>query len=227
MPAEIDIDLTDTQNNDLISQNQQAETLLQHSDHLHTPISWGSVNTHTLGPLLDAYQDTIKEKEDIIKCYEQELATFTGKLKAVLEENELLHKKTAEESEVLKKNLAELEGNRKELKMTKDQNDLLIKKCALKHDKLQEICKIYDHKSKLMNLMLVSIAVYNRLTFIVDCMRRDYEVLQEEYHKSRAELNSLQGKYHSLMDAHDSLKSDKQNVIPLTVHTTSVNECKR
>ncbi|GLV36462.1 Centrosomal protein 89kDa [Carabus blaptoides fortunei] len=207
MPAEIEIDMTDTQNNDIMSQNQQAETLLQHSDHLHTPVSWGNVNTHTLGPLMDAYQDTIKEKDEIIKSYEQELTSFTGKLKTILEENELLHRKSAEESELLKKNLVELESNRKELKVNKDQNDLLIKKCALKHDKLQEICKIYDHK--------------------IECMRRDYEVLQEEYHKSRTELNSLQGKYHSLMDVHESLKSDRQNVIPLTVHTTSVNECKR
>lgn len=37
-----------------------------HSDHSHTPISWGKVNAHTLGPLLDSYQETIAEKDEII-----------------------------------------------------------------------------------------------------------------------------------------------------------------
>lgn len=58
-------------------------------------------------------------------------------------------------------------------------------------------------------------------------MKRDYEVLQEQYHKTRVELNSLQGKYQSVVNLNDSLKSDKSSVIPVSVHTASVNECKR
>lgn len=50
-----------------------------HKNHKHTPISWGNVNGHTLGPLLDAYEDTIKEKEEIIQNYELELYNFSGK----------------------------------------------------------------------------------------------------------------------------------------------------
>lgn len=147
VPDEVDLNMIDVNDNQA-GQNMNLDVDNQHQDHLHTPLSWGNVNSHTLGPLLDAYQDTINEKEDIIKKYELELADFTDKLKVVIEENELFHKKSSNESDTLKKNSAELESNRKELKITKDQNDLLIKKCALKHDKLQEICKVYDHKSK-------------------------------------------------------------------------------
>lgn len=51
-------------------------------------INWGSVNSHTLGPLLNAYQETIFEKNDLIQQYENELIHFTGRLKATLEEND-------------------------------------------------------------------------------------------------------------------------------------------
>lgn len=50
-----------------------------HKNHKHTPVLWGDVNSHTLGPLLDAYEDTIKEKEEIIQNYESELYNFSGK----------------------------------------------------------------------------------------------------------------------------------------------------
>lgn len=49
-----------------------------HKTHKHTPVAWGNVSTHTLGPLLDAYEDTIREKEEIVQNYELELYNFSG-----------------------------------------------------------------------------------------------------------------------------------------------------
>lgn len=59
----------------------RSKTLIDevHKNHKHTPVSWGNVNSHTLGPLLDAYEDTIKEKDEIIQNYELELYNFSGK----------------------------------------------------------------------------------------------------------------------------------------------------
>lgn len=51
-------------------------------------INWGSVNSHTLGPLLNAYQETVYEKNDLIQQYENEFVHFTGRLKETLEEND-------------------------------------------------------------------------------------------------------------------------------------------
>lgn len=51
-------------------------------------INWGPVNSHTLGPLLNAYQETIYEKNDLIQQYENEFVHFTGRLKETLEEND-------------------------------------------------------------------------------------------------------------------------------------------
>lgn len=119
-----------------------------HKDHPHTPVSWGGVNAHTLGPLLDAYQETIAEKEGIIQEYEQQLAIFSEKTRDIARENESLHRLLNEDEDCSKVLREELETIKKELKMAKDQNDLLIKKCALKQDKTEEVIKFYEQKGK-------------------------------------------------------------------------------
>lgn len=117
-----------------------------HRDHHHTPISWGPVHTHTLGPLLDAYQDTIAEKDCIIRDYETEISNFTGKLKEIIEENDILHKKLTEDENCSSKLKVQLNDIKRELKTCKEQNDILIKKCALKQDKIEEVLKCYEAK---------------------------------------------------------------------------------
>ncbi|XP_063905027.1 protein Cep89 homolog isoform X2 [Zophobas morio] len=178
-----------------------------HRDHSHTPISWGKVNNHTLGPLLDAYQDTINEKDEIIENYEREIGDFTGKLKQVLKENEFLHKNLTEDVDCSSKLKEEVKNLKQELKTLKEQNDVLIKKCALKQDKLEEVLKCYEYK--------------------VEQLKRDYSVMHEQYCKSRTEVTILKEKNKSLEDVHEEFKSERQAYIPVSVHTASVNECKK
>ncbi|KAL1512635.1 hypothetical protein ABEB36_002197 [Hypothenemus hampei] len=178
-----------------------------HQNHRHTPISWGSVNSHTLGPLLDAYQDSLNEKDDIIDNYETELAKFTGKMKEVLEENQHLYKQLHEDESCSTKLKMQLDQLKNELKSTKEQNDILIKKCAMKQDKVEEILKVYETK--------------------VDQMKRDYQVIYDDYTKLRVENASLKEKIKSLSDCQDDFKCERQNYIPIAVHTASVNECKK
>lgn len=54
-------------------------------------IDWGCVQSHVLAPLLNAYQETIKEKNGLVKQYECELNQMTGRIKDILSENEALH----------------------------------------------------------------------------------------------------------------------------------------
>lgn len=96
----------------------------------------------------DAYQDTINEKDDIIQGYELNFANFTGKMKEIVEENENLYKKLTEDETCSAKLAGQLESIRKELKSTKEQNDALIKKCAIKQDKIEEILRVYESKGK-------------------------------------------------------------------------------
>lgn len=129
----------------------------EHADHHHTPISWGKVNAHTLGPLLDCYQETIDEKDDIIASYETELSKFTGKLKEIISENETLHRRLTENDVCSEKLVVDLENVKSELKHTKQQNDMLIKKCALKQDKVEEILKCYEQKGEALFFFLLGV----------------------------------------------------------------------
>lgn len=144
LPADARIENEVSAGHHSLSQALSAE----HADHHHTPISWGKVNAHTLGPLLDSYQETIDEKDDIIAAYETELSKFTGKLKEIIAENETLHRRLTEDDVCSEKLVLELENVKSELKHTKQQNDMLIKKCALKQDKVEEILKCYEHKGE-------------------------------------------------------------------------------
>lgn len=54
--------------------------------------SWGNVDLHALAPLLNAYQENITEKKELISKYEQELNDFTGRCKEIISENEFLQK---------------------------------------------------------------------------------------------------------------------------------------
>lgn len=51
-------------------------------------VDWGCVRTHVLAPLLNAYQETIREKTNLVKQYETELNQMTGRIKDILAENE-------------------------------------------------------------------------------------------------------------------------------------------
>lgn len=61
----------------------------------------------------------------------------------------------------------------------------------------------------------------------VEQLQRDYKIVHEEYCKSRSEVVALKEKNKSLIDDQLEFKREKDNYIPITAHTASVNECKR
>lgn len=58
-------------------------------------------------------------------------------------------------------------------------------------------------------------------------LKRDYNVVVEQYHKGRTEVAALREKNKTLVDSQDEFKTERQNYIPVAVHTASVNECKK
>ncbi|XP_044729841.1 putative leucine-rich repeat-containing protein DDB_G0290503 [Chrysoperla carnea] len=156
-------------------------------EHIHVPCSWGDVNTHTLAPLLDAYQDAIAEKDEIIRQYQDEIEMCSGKLKDILNENEALHKKILDDDERL-------------IRIDVNHDETL-------NDKLQDLLKVYEQK--------------------VESMTRDYEQLHKEYHSTRTELCTLQGKYQIVMESIKTQKRENENFIPISVHNSTVENCRR
>lgn len=57
------------------------------NEHIH----WGTVDSNALAPLLNAYQETINDKTELIQQYQNELNVTTGRIKDILTENERLH----------------------------------------------------------------------------------------------------------------------------------------
>lgn len=69
-------------------------------------------------------------------------------MREVLNENEQLIVKLNDDESCSSKLMIELEKIKSELVSTKQQNDILIKKCALKQDKLEEVLKLYENRGK-------------------------------------------------------------------------------
>lgn len=49
-----------------------------------------------LAPLLEAYEETIAEKDELISNYKQEMELFTHRCKEIISENEVLHAQLVE-----------------------------------------------------------------------------------------------------------------------------------
>ncbi|XP_062565831.1 protein Cep89 homolog [Armigeres subalbatus] len=134
-------------------------------------LNWGPVNSHTLGPLLNAYEETIAEKNDLVQQYEQEFIGFTGKLKQVLEENEKLHKDAEEIKSTQSNWLAERTRLHAQIDVFKSKAEIQGKRADLAKEKLVEVLKCYEQKIQ------------------AQCL--DIERLQEAYSRSKGEVTSL------------------------------------
>uniref|UniRef100_A0A182JVB2 Uncharacterized protein n=1 Tax=Anopheles christyi TaxID=43041 RepID=A0A182JVB2_9DIPT len=149
-------------------------------------LNWGPVNSHTLGPLLNAYEETIAEKTDLVQQYESELASFTGKLKKVLEENEALQK-SSEEIRAGKTGWASEKARlQAQVDVLRSKAEVQGKRADLAKEKLVEVLKCYEQKVQAQNL--------------------DIERLQEAYSRAKGELASMRNLNQSPEVVADSLK---------------------
>lgn len=69
-------------------------------------------------------------------------------MKQVLNENEELIIKLNEDEGCSVKLRIELEKIKADLSSTKQQNDALIQKCALKQNKVEEILRVYENRGR-------------------------------------------------------------------------------
>lgn len=70
---------------------REASVLTPSSVRSDDRMHWGSVETNTLAPLLNAYQETINDKTELLHQHEMELDRLAGQFKDLLDENEHLH----------------------------------------------------------------------------------------------------------------------------------------
>lgn len=89
----------------------------------------------------------------------------------------------------------------------KEQNDLLIKQSAVQKQKIQEIHSVYEQK--------------------VESMSQDNNKLHKEYLACKTELSNLKGKYEILNEGYEKLKNNSEKTMPVSVHNSAIDECKR
>lgn len=145
----------------------------QNSNYKSSISQWqqDTLHTHTLSPLLQAYDEMLRDKEDLIQQYTQEFEHFTGELKTVLEENNRLQQEI--------ENLRRDGGNWREekarlqaqLDICRQKADSQTRKTDLAKEKLVEVMHCYEQKIQTLVL--------------------DMEHLQSAYTRCKAELASL------------------------------------
>lgn len=129
------------------------------------------VNSHVLAPLMNSYEERIKEKNDIIKNYEIELNHFTVKLKRILDENEKVHEMFDNLNRSSEIWITEKQRLSSQCEILKSKASIHAKRADLAKEKLYEILKAYEQKIQAQSL--------------------DIERLQEAYNRSKGEVSAL------------------------------------
>ncbi|KAK2586039.1 hypothetical protein KPH14_012041 [Odynerus spinipes] len=169
--------------------------------------SWGNVDLHALGPLLDAYQENLIEKKELINKYEQELNDFSGRCKEIVLENESLHKELENSESKCNRYVEEIKQITNDAAMIKEQNDTLTQQVTYHKQKLQELQSLYERK--------------------IESLTHENKNLNKELVSCKTELSNLQGKYKVLNEGYEMLKNNTDKMMPVHVHTAAVEECKR
>ncbi|CAG5108781.1 Similar to CEP89: Centrosomal protein of 89 kDa (Homo sapiens) [Cotesia congregata] len=169
--------------------------------------AWGHVNNHALAPLLEAYQEHLEEKDDLIRHFRNEMDDFGGKFKEIVAENEELRKGLDHYKLQTEKLIEELKTVSGDITLVKEENDIFRRQVSLHKQKLLEIHSIYEKK--------------------VESMSQDNNKLHSDYVSCKTELSNLQGKYEILSEGYEKLKKNSEKTMPVSVHSDAIDECKR
>lgn len=129
------------------------------------------VNSHLLSPLIISYEERVREKNELIHSYENELNQVSMKMKKILEENEKVHE--ARENMQINSQIWLTEKQRltSQCEILSRKAMIHSKRADLAKEKLIEVLKAYEQKVQSQNL--------------------DIERLQEAYNRSKGEITTL------------------------------------
>ncbi|XP_033327015.2 uncharacterized protein LOC117220796 [Megalopta genalis] len=167
---------------------------------------WSGINFHALGPLLNAYQENLTEKRELVSMYEQRMATFGNRCKEILTENELMHQEVKELRSECNRYAKEIKTTIENTATLKKQNDHLEKKNADLQKELRETRSSYESK--------------------VQTVLERNELLKKEHAISVSALSNLKGKYEVLSKEFEKIKNREEQSVPSSVHAAAIDECK-
>lgn len=132
--------------------------------------NWGAIKSNILSPLLNAYEEIIDEKNEMIQQIGNELNTFNFRLNEVLQENDKLNGdmcKLSQERDKLEMARAKMEV---QFEVCRKRADLQTKRADILQEKLVEVAGSYEAK--------------------VQTQALDNERLRDAYCRTKEELSS-------------------------------------
>ncbi|KAG8437385.1 hypothetical protein GDO86_008181, partial [Hymenochirus boettgeri] len=170
--------------------------------HREPPPPW-LLDMKYLSPLLLAYEDRIREKDDLILLFEEEMGNFKGRIKEVIEENQNLHKELQDKRD---RNNTEWLLIQNQAKLVLEENQVLMERLEMHHTKAKEADN--NHRKEI-----------SRLT-------KQIMVLEEKLQNQEEELLENQKRQEVLRSKYDELKAKMEGRVATQEHVAMVKELK-
>ncbi|XP_070254438.1 centrosomal protein of 89 kDa isoform X2 [Myotis yumanensis] len=154
-----------------------------------------------LSPLLLAYEDRVKEKDELISTLQEEMRTFRIRVQEVVKENKELHQQLNKNGTVTSEEWHRLQT---QAELVLEENRLLIEQLEIQQRKVKD-----THQERLQEV--------SKLTKQLILLETKTQSQEKELTKSKKQLENL------CTECQD-LKTQLEDKIAMKVHTSIVNE---
>ncbi|XP_027476020.1 centrosomal protein of 89 kDa isoform X3 [Zalophus californianus] len=156
-----------------------------------------------LSPLLLAYEDRMKEKDDLNATLQEEMRVFRMRVQEVVKENEELHRELTKSSPVTREEWHQLQT---QAELVLEENKLLIEQLEIQQRKVKD-----THKERLQEV--------SKLT-------KQLMLLETKTQSQKKELTENKEQLEILRTECQDLKTQLDGKIAVNVHASIVNELK-
>ncbi|XP_038385397.1 centrosomal protein of 89 kDa isoform X6 [Canis lupus familiaris] len=156
-----------------------------------------------LSPLLLAYEDRMKEKDELNATLQEEMRMFRMRVQEVVKENEELHQKLTKSSPVTNEEWCQLQT---QAELVLEENKLLIEQLEIQQRKVKN-----THQERLQEVSKVT---------------KQLMLLETKTQNQEKELTEKKEQLESLRTECQNLKTQLDGKIAMNVHTSIVNELK-
>lgn len=163
------------------------------------------VNTKFLAPLFLAYDDRLREKEQLIRTYDEELSSFKARVMEVVKENQQLHMSISKASpDALGPD--EWQQLQEQAKLVVEENALLMEQQEIQDKKMKEMQGIHRQEVSKLSKRISSQESTQRLL--------------------ETELDDMRRIHSNLVRQHEAMVADQENKMLIQEHLRIMDECK-
>uniref|UniRef100_A0ABM5EUE7 Centrosomal protein of 89 kDa isoform X2 n=1 Tax=Pogona vitticeps TaxID=103695 RepID=A0ABM5EUE7_9SAUR len=156
-----------------------------------------------LSPLMLAYEDRMREKEELIHAHAEDMKMFKARVEELVKENEELHKQLSRTSSVTTKEWQQLQS---QAKLVVEENTVLMEQLKIQQAKAKDSLNQHVQESSRLAKQLM----------VLEAKKQNQE---EEMRECQKQLDELRFTY-------KELKASVQDHITLEEHFTLINKIK-